>query len=76
MIKRQSRLKQIEASVNKANAEGRVIDREKLVATTCMQFGCSRRTALEYINTLVNAGRISLEVENVKGQMEDTSKTN
>jgi len=56
--RRTMRINKIVEWVNKA--QDRFIEKEKLIAMCSLEFNCSRRTALEYINTLVYAGRIKL----------------
>ncbi|MBC8147321.1 MAG: hypothetical protein H8E98_04995 [Bacteroidetes bacterium] len=56
--RRKQRLFIIERMINVAKDKKKMIDRDKLVAVICMDMGISRRTALEYINTLVDSGRI------------------
>jgi len=47
--------------INDAQNKGNAIDKEKLIATASLEFGVSRRTALEYINTLIHSGSVTLE---------------
>jgi hypothetical protein len=58
--KRRLRLKTVLSWVKEAQNKGKLIEKERLIATICMEFGTSRRTALEYINTLVNAGAMQI----------------
>jgi hypothetical protein len=58
--KRRLRLKTVLSWVKEAQNKGKLIEKERLIATICMEFGTSRRTALEYINTLVNAGTMQI----------------
>lgn len=50
----------ISSWVAQAKRDGADINVEKLIATACIEFGCSRRTAMEYIGVLVNAEKIRL----------------
>ena len=59
--KRISRMSSIKRWINDAKEQGKTIDKEKLIATICLEFGTSRRTSLEYINTLINSGSVSIE---------------
>jgi hypothetical protein len=59
--KRISRMSSIKRWINDAKEQGKTIDKEKLIATICLEFGTSRRTSLEYINTLINSGSVALE---------------
>lgn len=59
------RMKWLEKSIRSSSDAGLNVDLEKLIAITCLEFGCSRRTALEYINTLVKAGRVTLERKDI-----------
>jgi hypothetical protein len=47
--------------INEAKQNKATIDKEKLIATASLEFGVSRRTALEYINTLILSGSVTLE---------------
>ena len=58
--KRKLRMNTVRKWIVTSQEQGNKIDKEKLIATICIEFGTSRRTALEYINTLVNAGMIVL----------------
>ena len=56
----------IRAWIAKAQEEGAKIDKEKLIATVCLEFGTSRRTALEYINTLIKSGNVEIILKDAK----------
>jgi len=58
--KRLIRIKVMRNWIVEAKSNNAIIDQEKLLAIACMEFGCSRRTALEYLNTLVNSGNITI----------------
>ncbi len=58
--KRKLRMNTVSKWIVTSQEQGNKIDKEKLIATICIEFGTSRRTALEYINTLVNAGMVVL----------------
>ena len=58
--KRKLRMNTVRKWIVTSQEQGNKIDKEKLIATICIEFGTSRRTALEYINTLVNAGMVVL----------------
>ncbi len=49
---RKSRIKQIQRSIQKAEDTGRGINKEKLIAVSCMEWGSTRRTILEYISVI------------------------
>jgi hypothetical protein len=50
--KRRSRIQIIKNTITKAKEKGKAINKEKLVATCCIDWGCSRRTVLEYISII------------------------
>lgn len=44
-------ISRIKATLSTAKEKGLVIDEDKLVNEICLEYGCSRRTALEYIKS-------------------------
>lgn len=56
-VTRRERILQILNTVEKHN---RVI-KEKLIGGCCFEWGTSRRTTLEYIDTLIKSGKIKQE---------------
>ena len=59
-LQRKSRLATILRWFNEAKSNDIEIDREKLINTACFEFGCSRRTAMEYLKVLKGNGKIEL----------------
>lgn len=49
---RKERIEKIQRSIQKAEDTGREINKEKLIAVSCMEWGATRRTVLEYINII------------------------
>lgn len=58
---RAHRIETILLAVNNAKAKGVKVNKEKLIAVMSIDFNAARRTCLEYINTLILAGRITNE---------------
>jgi hypothetical protein len=58
--KRMARIREVEVSVKAATNADQIIDKKKLISVIAYDFGCSRRTATEYIQVLIDAGRIEL----------------
>jgi hypothetical protein len=58
--KRMARIREVEVSVKAAMSANKVIDKKKLISVLSYDFGCSRRTATEYIQVLVDAERIEI----------------
>ena len=58
--KRKARIREVEVSVKAAMQANNVIDKKKLISVLAYDFGCSRRTATEYIQVLIDAERIRL----------------
>jgi len=52
------RINQIRATIEAAMQSGLIVSEEKLIAESCLQFGSSRRTVLEYLNALEHGGII------------------
>lgn len=59
-IKRRQRIDATKGLIERAQKKGADVDQDKLIATLCIEFGVSRRTAMEYITTLVNSGTVKL----------------
>ena len=55
-----ARIREVEVSVKAAMQANNVIDKKKLISVLAYDFGCSRRTATEYIQVLIDAERIRL----------------
>lgn len=55
---RNERLLAIEKLIEKAESLGDFVDKEKLIADLSMRWGAARRTILEYVTILKNAGKI------------------
>lgn len=58
--KRASRIMAVRNWIQTAKVSEANIDPQKLIATICMEFGVSRRTAMEYVSVLVDSGSIEL----------------
>lgn len=58
--RRRQRMDAIVRWVDAVKGTENLISKKKLISESCIEFGCTRRTALEYINTLEDAGRIEL----------------
>lgn len=52
-------LRQVEATIRGLSMEGKAIDYERMLAEIMIK-GIARRTAKEYIDTLIRAGRVQL----------------
>ena len=64
-IKRAQIISKIRNTLVKAKAVGTVLDYEKLLAIVCLENFTSRRTAREYINTIVNSGLAFISAGNI-----------
>lgn len=60
---RMKRLREILEIVKKISKKGEAVSKEKLIARLGFEWGISRRTALEYIDTLVKGEYIIEEME-------------
>ena len=56
---RSRRMGIIRIAVETANKEGVKVNKEKLISAMSLDFNLARRTVLEYLNTLIGAGRIN-----------------
>ena len=52
-IRRRERISKIKATFNDAKEKGIVIDKELLIAECCLEWGCTRRTVLEYMAVII-----------------------
>jgi len=59
--KRAIRIKTIHTWITQAKQRGRKIDKDKLIATACVEFGCSKRAALEYLAIVLTSSGLRLE---------------
>ncbi len=50
---RQFRINKLKATLIKAKDKGKKVDKDKLLAVCCFEWGCSRRTFLEYYNVAI-----------------------
>lgn len=48
-FRRKQIVSKIYSSIQQASARGLEIDRKKLISEVCLNYGCARRTAIEYI---------------------------
>jgi hypothetical protein len=58
-----SRINQIKAVIKKSTESKRDCVKEKLIANLCCEWGTSRRTSLEYVDTIIKAGFAKESVE-------------
>ena len=58
---KKNRLSDLWLSIVEADKKGINIDKEKLIAECVMKYGSARRTILEYLTVLENAGRIVIK---------------
>ncbi len=47
------RINKLKATLIKAKDKGKEVDKDKLLALCCFEWGCSRRTFLEYYNVAI-----------------------
>lgn len=55
---RQGRINRLAAAIKACSEAGNTADKEKIIAIHCFEWGCSRRTLLEYLNILINLDKI------------------
>ena len=55
---RQNRINTMLISVGKCTAQHVGCDRKKLIAVFLVEYGVSEKTALSYVDALINAGKI------------------
>ena len=60
---RLARIHEIKAMLEKSFKAGREVDKEKLIATCCLDYGLSRRTVLEYLKVLAAYMGLLIEKE-------------
>ncbi|RLC34450.1 MAG: hypothetical protein DRZ76_02650 [Candidatus Nealsonbacteria bacterium] len=65
-FERMSRINQILLALQKCKERNQIAEKEKLIGTFCLEFGCSRRTMIEYIKILESAGKIQIEGKYMK----------
>ena len=68
---RKQKIEQIIRSIQKAEDTGREISKEKLIAVSCLEWGNTRRTILEYISLieLTRKNKIRWMKKGVKNEM-------
>ena len=59
--RKRARLNKVSQMFEQAEAEGKTIDYEKMIAFCMVEFGVSRRTAREYIDPLIVLEKISID---------------
>ncbi len=62
---KKNRLNDLLLSIVEADKKGINIDKEKLIAECVIKYGSARRTILEYLSVLENAGRIVIKNNHV-----------
>jgi hypothetical protein len=60
---RLERIAKLKALLIKANGLGKALNQEKVIAELSCVYGVARRTALEYIDSIVNTGYATMEFE-------------
>ncbi len=58
---RLSKVKWLDEAIFRAASKNRVILKDKLIAEFCLQFGSTRRTALEILKNMQITGRIKIK---------------
>ena len=58
IYKRKAYMREIVGMVTTAGEGGKGLDKEKLIGVCCYKWGTARRTVMEYIKTIVQAGLI------------------
>jgi predicted transcriptional regulator len=58
---RKERINSMYITILKATKEGKQVCKDKLIAVMGVETGISRRMAMEYVKTLVNAGMVKEE---------------
>lgn len=53
---RRQRIEYIKASIENAQGQGLEIDEKKLIACCCLEWNTTKRTILDYLEVLENAG--------------------
>lgn len=60
-FERLRRMNDLLASIQACEKQNVTADKEKVIGTYCLAWGCSRRTLLEYLRTLESAGKIEIK---------------
>lgn len=60
---RLGRINRLLASIKACSEQNVTADKEKTIGNFCFEWGCSRRTMLEYLTVLENAGKIEIKPE-------------
>ena len=58
---RLGRLNHILCAIKACSEKNLTADKEKIIGTFCFEWGTSRRTLLEYLSVLENAGKIEIK---------------
>lgn len=56
---RKQRIDRIKMTIRKASEQGKKVSKEKVIASMGIEEGIARRTVLEYLHNLVNAGFVN-----------------
>ena len=68
--KRKERMSEIAKGIREGTKKHGSVDKEKLIAQVMMYYGTSRRTTLEYINTLIKADYVKVDGKNLKWKVD------
>jgi len=64
---RRETINSIRATLTEARAQDRILNKDMLIANICLKYGVSRKTALDYLNTLVDSGAVEVVWERKDG---------
>lgn len=64
---RRETINSIKITLQEAREQDKVLNKDRLIANICLRYGVSRKTALDYLSTLIDSGSVQVMWENKDG---------